>query len=71
MGDACCCLDDGGEGAQSGAGALEDEHGRERERCGCDDEFDEEQVGDGVVDTRAAGADGESRSVGEDLVNDE
>ena len=71
VGDACRRLDDGGEGAQGGAGALEDEEGGERERGGGDQELDEEQVGDGVVDARAAGAEGESRSVGEDLVEDQ
>ena len=70
VGDACRRLDDGGEGAQGGARALEDEEGGERERGGCDQELDEEQVGDGVVDARATGAEGESRSVGEDLVED-
>ena len=71
VGDACRRLDDGGEGAQGGAGAVEDEEGGERERGGRDQELDEQQVGDGVVDARAAGAEGDPRSVGEDLVEDE
>jgi len=71
VGDARCRLDDGGERAQGGAGALEDEKGGERRAGGCDHELDEKQVGDGVVDARAARADGDSRSVGENLVEDE
>ena len=67
VGDACRRLDDGGEGAQSGARALEDEERGERERCGRDEELDEEQVGDGVVDARAAGADSDVRSVRQHL----
>ena len=60
VGDACGGLDDGGEGAQGGAGAVEDEEGGERERGGCDEELDEKQVGDGVVDARAAGGEDET-----------
>ena len=71
MGDACCRLDDGGERAQGGAGALEDQEGGERERGGRDQELDQEQARDGAVDARAAGAEGESRSVREDLVEDQ
>ena len=70
VGDARGGLDDGGEGAESGAGAVEDEQGGERERGGCDQELDEKQVGDGVVDACAAGGEGDPRSVGEGLVED-
>src|SRR5439155_27264780 len=61
----------GGGGAESSAGALEDEQGGEHERGGRDQELDEKQVGDGVVDARAAGAEDDARSVGEDLVENE
>ncbi len=59
VGDACRGLDDRGERAKGGAGALKDEEGGERERGGCDEELDEQEVGDGVVDARAAGAEGD------------
>ena len=36
--------------AQSGASALEDEHGREHQRGAGDQKLDEKGVGDGVVD---------------------
>jgi hypothetical protein len=61
----------GGERAKGGAGALEHEEGGERERDGRDQELDEDQVGDGVVDVRATGAEGDVHPVGEDLVENE
>ena len=71
MGDASCGLDDVGEGAEGGAGRLEDEDGGEGERGGRDQELDEQQVPDRVVDARVAGAEEDLRSVGQGLVKDE
>ena len=56
---------------QKVTGLARQEQGREHERGGRDQELDEKQVGDGVVDAGAAGAEGDLRPVGENLVEDE
>jgi hypothetical protein len=71
VGDAGRGFDDSGEWAQSGARALKDEHAGEQQRGGGDQELDEKEVGDCVVDARAAGAERDPRPVREDLIEDE